>query len=48
MPRDSSFSIPSDLRDSFAGTEDGDRWLAALPGLVDEFEQRPRVPTAPT
>ena len=40
MPRDNPISIPSDLRDSFAGADQGDRWLAALPGLIDEYEQR--------
>jgi streptomycin 6-kinase len=45
VPRDHTLRIPPQLRDSVAGTDEGDRWLAALPGLVDEFRERWNIRT---
>ncbi len=39
MSRDHTFRVPAALHDSFAGTTEGDPWLAALPGLVEELER---------
>jgi len=38
--RDHTLRVPARLRDSVGGTDDGDRWLSALPDLVRECEQR--------
>jgi streptomycin 6-kinase len=40
VPRDHTLRIPAQLRDSVAGTDDGERWLSALPDLVSTCEQR--------
>jgi streptomycin 6-kinase len=40
VPRDHTLRIPAQLRDSVAGTDDGERWLSALPDLVSECAQR--------